>query len=95
MTTENKEPTQAQARVYTQEDITRLKQLISDGCEVMNEIEILKTGLTDTVKAIAEELDIKAAQLNKAIKIAYKANLDEEKDKLSEIEDILAAAGKC
>lgn len=67
---------------------------MQDGCNVMDEIEVLKGGLSDTVKAIAEELDIKPAQLNKAIKIAYKNSLDEEKGKLSEIEDILAAAGR-
>lgn len=82
------------SRVYTSEDMNRLKQLFADGCQVMDEIEVLKGGLADTVKAIAEEMDIKPAQLNKAIKIAYKNNLNEEKDKLSEIEDILAAAGK-
>lgn len=81
-------------RIYTQDDINRIKQLIHDGCTVMEEIEVLKDGLSDTVKAIAEELDIKAAQLNRAIKIAHKNSLGEEKDKLSEIEDILAAAGK-
>ena len=48
----------------------------------------------ETVKAIAEELDVKAAHLNKAIKIAHKATLQDERDKLVEIEDILEAAGR-
>lgn len=86
--------TDSNARVYTAEDINRLKQLINDGVQVMDEIDVLKNGLSDTVKNVAEELDIKSAQLNKAIKIAHKNTLDDEKDKLSEIEDILAAAGK-
>jgi hypothetical protein len=90
----DQEITPSKARVYSQDDMNRLKQLVKDGCSVMEEIEVLKEGLSDTVKAIAEELDIKAAQLNKAIKIAHKNSLDDEKDKLSEIEDILAAAGR-
>jgi SepF-like predicted cell division protein (DUF552 family) len=81
------------SKVYVGEDLARLKQLINDGVAVMNEIETLKGGLSDTVKNVAEELDIKAAQLNKAIKVAYKNNLGEEKDKLAEIEDILDAVG--
>lgn len=88
------QPSNAVARVYTSEDINRLKQLINEGCQIMSEIDVLKTGLSDTVKHIAEELDIKPAQLSKAIKIAHKSNLEEEKDKLAEIEDILAAVNK-
>lgn len=82
------------SRVYTQEDINRLKQLISEGCNVLTEIDTLKEGLSETVKAIAEEVDIKPAQLMKAIKIANKVSLTEERDKFSEIEEILAAVGK-
>ena len=81
------------AKIYTQEDMNRLKQLIKEGGQVLSEIDVLKTGLSDTVKAIAEEVDIKPAQLNKAIKIAHNSSLGDEKAKMSEIEDILAAAG--
>jgi chaperonin cofactor prefoldin len=79
---------------FKQEDIARLKQLINEGGQVMGEIDDLKAGLSETVKAIAEELDVKAAQLNKAIRIAYKASMEEEREKLDEIEDILEAAGR-
>lgn len=81
-------------RIYTQEDIIRLKTLVNEGCEVLQEMDALKEGLNDTVKHIAEELNIKASQLSKAIKIAHKNSLSEEKDKMDEIEDILAAAGR-
>jgi len=79
---------------WKQEDIARLKKLMDEGCQVMQEMEDLKAGLSETVKAIAEELDVKAAHLNKAIKIAHKATLQDERDKLVEIEDILEAAGR-
>ena len=40
----------------------------------MQEIEDLQTGLRDTVKAVAEELEIKPTLINKAIKIAHKGD---------------------
>ena len=43
---------------FTGEDIIRIKQLISEGCQVNQEIDDLKEGLRDTVKAIAEEIDV-------------------------------------
>lgn len=79
--------------VFKQEDITRLKQLMTEGSQVLTEVDALKTGLSETVKAIAEEIGIKPAQLSKAIRIYYKSSLGEERDKLDEIEDILAAVG--
>lgn len=79
---------------FSGEDIIRIKQLISEGCQVNQEIEDLKEGLRETVKAIAEEIDVKPSQLNKAIRIAYKQNLHEEREALDEIEDILEAAGR-
>jgi hypothetical protein len=82
------------SRVYTQEDINRLKELVNEGCNVLTEIETLKEGLSETVKAIAEEVDIKSSQLMKALKIAHKNSFDEENNKFSEIEDILAAVGR-
>ena len=36
------------------------------------EVEDLSAGLKDTVKAVAEELEIKSLLINKAIKIAHK-----------------------
>jgi division protein CdvB (Snf7/Vps24/ESCRT-III family) len=79
---------------FRQEDIARLKQLVNEGCQVLQEVEDLNGGLKETVKSIAEEMDLKPAQLNKAIRVAYKASLQEEKDKLTEIEDILDAVGR-
>ena len=43
----------------------------------------------NAVKAIAQELDIKAATLNKAIKIAHKASLNQSKEDFSAVEDVL------
>lgn len=88
------QPRETNKASWRQEDIARLKKLFDEGMQVMQEIEDLKAGLSETVKAIAEELDVKAAHLNKAIKVAHKATLQDERDNLTEIEDILEAAGR-
>lgn len=85
---------QYNSKGFSSEDIIRIKQLISEGCQVNQEIDDLKEGLRDTVKAVAEEIDVKPSQLNRAIRVAHKQNLHEEREALDEIEDILSAAGK-
>jgi len=79
---------------FKQEDITRLKQLILEGCQTLQEVEDLNEGLNDTIKAIAEEIEVKPAQLKKAIRAAFKNSILEDREKLDEIEDILGAAGR-
>lgn len=81
-------------RIFNAEEKARLKRLIDEGCQVQYEIETLKEGLSETVKAIAEEMDVKAATLNKAIRVAHKAKFGEERDKFDELETILEAVGK-
>ena len=81
-------------RTFSQEEQARLKRLIEEGMQVTFEIETLKEGLRDTVKAISEEMDLKPAVVNKAIKIAHKANFQEEYDKFDELETILETVGK-
>lgn len=81
-------------RTFNAEEVARLKKLIEEGMQVTYEIDTLKEGLRDTVKAIAEEMDIKPATLNKAIKVAHKASLGDERDKFDELETILEAVGK-
>ena len=81
-------------RTFNQEEINRLKKLIQEGDLVLYEVEALQTGLRETVKAIAEEMELKPAILNKAIKVAHKANFQEEYDKFDELETILESVGK-
>jgi len=82
------------SRNYSTEEINKLKQIIAEGIQVHTEVETLKEGLGDTVKAIAEEMDIKPAVLNKAIRTAYKADLGVKRDQFSDLEDILVAVGR-
>ncbi len=82
------------SREFSDEEIKKLKEIVSEGIQVYTELDTLKGGLDDTVKAIAEELDIKPAVLNKAIKTAYKADLENKREALGELEDILVAVGR-
>ena len=79
---------------FTDSQLTKLKQLVSEGIQVNSEIETLKEGLKDTVAAIAEEMDIKPSVLNKVIRVAYKAELDKHRDEFSELEAILESIGR-
>lgn len=81
-------------RTFNQEEQARLKRLIEEGMQVTFEIETLKEGLRDTVKAISEEMDLKPGVVNKAIRIAHKASFQDEYDKFDELETILETVGK-
>lgn len=72
----------------------KLQQLFNEGMAVMREVEDLQEGLNDTVKAIAEELEIKPATLKKALKIAHKAKLGETNRDHDELNTILETVGK-
>ena len=82
------------SRQFTDVERTKLKQLITEGIQVKTEIDTLNEGLKDTVKAIAEELDVKAAVLNRAIRTAAKSELDKKRDEFEELETILATIGR-
>ena len=72
----------------------KLIQIINEGMQVMHEVETLNGGLNDTIKAIAEELEIKPAVLKKAIKIAHKAELGKTRQDHELLETILETVGK-
>ena len=71
----------------------KLTQLVNEGIQVMREVETLNEGLRDTVKAVAEELQIKPSILNKAIKVAHKADFTREQQDHQLLEEILATVG--
>ena len=60
----------------------------------MGEVDDLKSGLRDTVKAIAEEMEIKPAVINKAITVAHKDSYKNVADDMDLLDSILHAAGK-
>jgi|TARA_B110000495_G_C23016327_1_gene602052 hypothetical protein len=75
-------------------DVEKLKHLIKEGIQVTQEVETLREGLRDTVKAIAEEMDIKPSILNKAVRIAYKVEFAKAREEFDELETILATVGR-
>ena len=79
---------------FNQDDIAKLKTLIQEGIQVSQEVETLNEGLKDTVKHIAEEMGIKPAIINKAIKVAYKVKLHEVRDDFDQLETILESIGR-
>ena len=81
-------------RVFSSEEKAKLTQLVNEGITVMQEVDDLNEGLNDTVKAIAEELQIKPTVLKKAMKTAYKADFDKHSQDYSELENILSTVGK-
>jgi len=82
------------ARMYGPEEKSKLERLINEGSTILREIDDLKQGLSDTVKAVAEELEIKPSWINKAIKIAHKDNWHDHVEQWDEIEMILGVTGK-
>jgi Mn-dependent DtxR family transcriptional regulator len=75
--------------MYGPEEKAKLERLINEGSTVLREIEDLQEGLKETVKAVAEELDVKPSIINKAIKIAHKDNWKVHEEEWDEIETIL------
>jgi len=75
------------------ENIARLRQLVKDGVQILQECEDLKGGLNDTVKAISEELEVKPAQLNKLIKICQKGKMNDHRDDWDELDELYKAGG--
>ena len=82
------------AKMFTGEQKIKLTQLINEGMAVMQEVDTLNEGLADTVKAIAEELEVKPSVLKKAIRIAHKANLTQTNADNEELNNILETVGK-
>jgi len=81
-------------KVFTGDEKIKLKQLINEGISVMSEIEVLNGGLTDTIKAVAEEMEIKPSVLKKAIRVAFKAELGKAQQEHELLENILETVGK-
>ena len=83
-----------ETKTFNGEQKLKLTQIINEGMQVMHEIDTLQGGLTDTVKAVAEELEIKPAVLKKAIRLAHKASFGQEQQDHELLETILTTVGK-
>jgi transposase-like protein len=81
-------------RNFSAEQKAKLTQIVNEGMQVMHEIETLNGGLSDTIKAVAEELEIKPNILKKAIRLAHKAEFGKEQQDHALLENILTTVGR-
>ena len=81
-------------RTYGAEEKAKLERLVNEGITVLQEVEDLQTGLKDTVKAVAEELDVKPSLINKAIKIAKNGDWHQQYSDFEDLETIVTTVGK-
>lgn len=76
-------------RQFNDDEKQKIKEVVKEGVSVTLDINSLKESLNDTVKDVAEELDIKPTLLKKAIRIAAKSEQEKQKEEFSELETIL------
>lgn len=82
------------SKTFNGNEKIRLTELVHEGMRVLQEVEMLQGGLSDTVKAVAEELEVKPSVLKKAIKVAHKARLTETNQENELLNTILETVGK-
>ena len=82
-----------QIKHYSSDDVRRLTELVKEGCVVKQEVKDLNEGLAETVKAIAEEMEIKPTVLKKVITVAFKNSRLDEQDSYAELEELLDEIG--
>ena len=71
----------------------KIKQIIAEGVTVLQEIQDLTEGLNDTIKAVAEELEVKPSVIKKAIRIAQKDTWDQVFREFDDLETIVDISG--
>lgn len=81
-------------RVFSQQETNKLIQILDEGSAIKADIESLNEGLKETVKAVALEMAIPPAALNKAITAVHKGNFEDHRDAFSILENILASTRK-
>jgi len=90
-------------RALTADEQTILKTTIEDGVKYLETIFLERESLRDLVKSTVEKLNenidlpdgkIKASTINKMMRAVHKRNLQDDKDKVAEVEDGLEAIGK-
>ena len=81
-------------KVFNPEQKAKLTQLINEGMGVLTEVEVLNEGLNDTIKSVAEELQVKPSILKKAVKIAHKSKFGETQQDHEELTTILETVGR-
>ena len=81
-------------KVFGAKEKAKLIQVVNEGVNVLQEVSDLQEGLRDTVKAVAEEMDVKPSLINKAIKIAQKGEWHKAVDEFEDLETIMVTTGR-
>jgi len=53
------------SKVFGDPEKAKIRQLIAEGVTVLQEVQDLNEGLNDTIKAVAEELEVKPSVIKK------------------------------
>ena len=72
----------------------KLIQIISQGSQVLGEVDDLRSFIDNRRKYPEDELELKPGLINKAISIAHKGNYQNLSDDMDTLDSILTAAGK-
>ena len=80
--------------LLSKDETEKLKQFMDAGLKILQEVDDLKGSLKDTASDLAKQLEVKPAVLMKALKVAYKSSLDDERSSVDTVESILSATGK-
>jgi predicted regulator of amino acid metabolism with ACT domain len=81
------------SKAFGNPERAKIKQIVAEGVTVMQEISDLTEGLNDTIKAVAEELDVKPSVIRKAIRIAQKDTWDQVFREFDDLETIVDISG--
>jgi predicted regulator of amino acid metabolism with ACT domain len=81
------------SKAFGDPERAKIKQIVAEGVTVMQEISDLTEGLNDTIKAVAEELDVKPSVIRKAIRIAQKDTWDQVFREFDDLETIVDISG--
>lgn len=81
------------SKAFGDPERAKIKQIVAEGVTVMREIADLTEGLNDTIKAVAEELDVKPSVIRKAIRIAQKDQWDQVYHEFDDLETIVDISG--
>jgi len=81
-------------RNLTAEEKAMVKHVLEEGVNVLQKIQEMRESLKEDVKALSESIEVKSSVINKAIRVSHKRNLAEIHNGLSDVEEILVAAGK-
>jgi len=81
------------SKVFGDPEKAKIRQIVAEGCTVLQEIQDLTEGLNDTIKAVAEELEVKPSVIRKAIKIAQKDQWDQVFREFVDLETIVEISG--